>query len=419
MKQGKLFTKTRREIPSDESFLSAQLLIRAGFIHKELSGVYSLLPLGKRVMDNLQNIVDLEMKELGSNEVHMSALQDPEIWKKTNRWADENVDVWFKTKLKNETEIGLAITHEEPITRMLKDHINSYKDLPVFVHQFQTKFRNELRAKSGMMRGREFLMKDMYSFCIDPETQADFYEKAKESYIRIFNKLGIGDKTFLTKASGGSFSEFSDEFQTVCDAGEDLIYLDQEKNLAINKEIYNDEIISKLDLNKESLKELKTVEVGNIFNLGNKFSESLELKVNDENGKPVNLFMGSYGIGISRLMGVIAENLSDEKGLNWPESVAPFKVHIISIGDNQDVLNAGEDLYKKLSEKNIDVLFDDRDISAGQKFGDADLIGIPHRIIISNKTLENNKIGYLNYFKRSSEELLEESEVLSKLIKIN
>jgi prolyl-tRNA synthetase len=233
MRQTHLFTKTRREAPADEVSKNAQLLIRAGFVHKEMAGAYDYLPLGLRVIDKIRGIIREEMNAIGGQEVSLTALQDPEIWKETDRWDDEKVDVWFKTKLKNDTELGLGCTHEEPMARMMRDHVNSYRDLPRYTYQFQTKFRNELRAKSGIMRGREFLMKDMYSFSRTEEELDAFYEKAIEAYKNVYQRAGIGDKTFLTFASGGMFSKFSHEFQTICDAGEDIIYIDDEKGIAV------------------------------------------------------------------------------------------------------------------------------------------------------------------------------------------
>jgi len=392
MKQSNLFTKTRKEAPKDEVSKSAQLLIRAGFIHKELAGVYTILPLGLRVMKNIENIIRKEMDLLGGNEMNLTALQDPEIWKKTDRWDDEKVDNWFKTSLKNKTELGLGFTHEEPLTNLMLDHIHSYKDLPKYAYQFQTKFRNELRAKSGIMRGREFLMKDLYSFSAGEESHNEFYEKSKESYKNIFNELGIGDKTYLTFASGGSFSDFSHEFQTETESGEDTIYLDEKKGIAVNKEVYTDEVLKDLELNKDDLVEKKTVEVGNIFTLGTKFSEPLGLVFDDEEGKKKPVFMGSYGIGVGRLMGVIADILSDEKGLVWSKNVSPFEVHLITLDTDGPVKEKADEIYEKLKGEGIEVLYDDRDKKPGEKFGDADLIGIPKQIIVGKKSLEEGKV---------------------------
>lgn len=397
MKQSAIFTKTRKEAPKDEVSKNAILLIKAGFIHKEMAGVYSLLPLGLRVINKIENIIREEMNSMGGQEVHLSTLQEKEVWQASDRWSDENVDNWFKTKLKNETELGLGFTHEEPLTNLLVDHLNSYKDLPINIYQFQTKFRNELRAKSGIMRGREFLMKDLYSFNVDEEAHNTFYEKMKDSYNRIFDRIGIGEETFLTYASGGSFSEFSHEFQMITDAGEDTIYLDRKKGVAINDEIFSDEIVKELELNKDALEEVKTVEVGNIFTLGTKFSSTLGLTFQNKEGKQQEAFMGSYGIGVGRLMGAVVEKMSDEKGIIWPESISPFQIHLINVSpDNDKVNNLCEKIYSDLQKAEAEVLYDDRDARAGEKLADADLIGIPLRITIGSKSLENKSVEILN-----------------------
>lgn len=397
MKQSNLFTKTRKEAPKDEESKNAKLLIRAGFVHKEMAGVYDLLPLGLKVMNKIEDIIREEMNALGGQELHLSALQDKGAWEKTNRWDDKILDVWFKTKLKNDSEVGLGVTHEEPLTNLLKDHIRSYKDLPSYLYQFQTKFRNEVRAKSGMMRGREFLMKDLYSFSINEDEHNLFYEKAKEAYTNIFKKVGLGDTTYLTTASGGSFSQFSHEFQTLSDAGEDTIFIDETKKIAINDEVMNENTCTKLGVKKEELVSKKAIEVGNIFTLGTKFSEALELKVKGEDGKDTPVFMGSYGIGVGRLMGTIVETFSDEKGIIWPKSVAPFDVHLLLLStDNKEAKEMADNIYKDLNEIGVEVLYDDRDARSGDKFNDADLMGMPYQVIIGNKTVEENMIEVKN-----------------------
>jgi len=393
MRQTQLFTKTRREAPKDEVAKNAQLLIRAGFINKEMAGVYSYLPLGLRVLNKIVGVIREEMNSLGGQEVSLTALQDKNLWEKTGRWSDDVLDIWFKTSLKNGTEVGLGTTHEEEITNLMKNFIHSYRDLPVYAYQFQTKFRNETRAKSGIMRCREFLMKDLYSFSKDEKTHAEFYEKAKQSYLKIYERLGLGEITYVTFSSGGTFSKYSHEFQTITDAGEDSIFVHEQKKIAINKEVMIDEVLNDLGIKREDLIEKKAVEVGNIFNLGTKFSDALDLNYSDEKGSPHKVIMGCYGIGPGRVMGTIAEILSDEKGLVWPEAVAPFAVHLIAIFDKAGKVKVEADnLYKKLSEKGIEVLFDDRDATAGEKFGDGDLIGIPARYVISEKTLATESV---------------------------
>lgn len=407
MLQSHLFTKTRREAPKDEVSKNAQLLIRAGFIHKEMAGVYSYLPLGLRTLNKIVGIIREEMNAIGGEEVHMSALQEKQKWEASNRWDDAVVDNWFKTTLKNGSELGLGFTHEEPLTAIMKDHIRSFRDLPRAVYQFQTKFRNEERAKSGILRGREFLMKDLYSFNIDENSHKEFYEKVKWAYVKIFYRLGLGDQTFMTYATGGSFSKYSLEFQTVCDAGEDIIFVPSDykhqNKVAINKEVFfepdlNDSNLAHVDasfsgLTKSGFAEKKAIEVGNIFSLGTKFSDALGLTYKDAEGKMKPVIMGSYGIGPSRLMGTIAELWSDGSGLVWPESIAPFDIHLVAIHDKEGKVKVAADkLYRELCAQGKEVLYDDRDVSAGEKLGDADLIGIPWRYVLSAKTLEKDSI---------------------------
>lgn len=387
MRQSQLFTKTRKEAPKDEIFKNAQLLIRGGYIYKELAGAYDLLPLGLRVIEKIRKIIREEMNAVDAQEVSMTALQDPSIWQTTDRWDDDKVDVWFKTELKNGTVVGLGCTHEEPMTRMMSEYVQSYRDLPKYTYQFQTKFRNELRAKSGIMRGREFLMKDMYSFNRTQEELDAFYERSIIAYKNVYERVGIGDQTYLTFASGGMFSKFSHEFQTVCDAGEDQIFIDKEKNIAVNQEVLKDEVLADLGIKREDLVEAKAIEVGNIFKYGTRYSEPLGLVFKEEDGTTKPVIMGAYGIGLGRLMGTVVELLSDEKGIVWPKSIAPFQVHLLTLGTNAGEL--GEEVYKTLLANNIEVLFDDRDLRAGEKFADSDLLGIPTRVIIGDKTIES------------------------------
>jgi prolyl-tRNA synthetase len=402
MKQSKLFTKTKKEAPKDEVSVNAQLLIRAGFIYKEMAGVYTLLPLGLRVVNKISNIIREEMNKTGGMEMQSTALQKKEVWEKTNRWSHEVVDTWFKTDLKNGTELGLAFTHEEPMSNIMTNFISSHKDLPVYVYDIRTVFRNEARAKSGIMRGREFFWKALYSFSKNEAEHDEYYEKAKAAYKTVFERVGLGDRTFLTFASGGSFSKYSHEFQTLSEAGEDLIYVDEEKKIAVNKEVYTDEVLKDLGLDKNKLVEKKAIEVGNIFSLGHKFSEPFNLKYKDEKGEDQLVFMGSYGIGISRLMGTIVEAFNDEKGMMWPAAVAPFAVHLLSLGEDVEA----EKIYEKLLEKGIEVLFDDRDARPGEKFADSDLIGIPLRLVVSKKSLA---AGGVEVKRRSAAE----SEIMS------
>ncbi len=412
MRVTNVFTKTLKQAPSDEVAKNAQLLIRAGFIYKEMAGVYTYLPLGKRVLENITQIIREEMNAIGGNEISLTALQSSETWKLSGRWSDDVMDVWFKTSLANGTELGLAPTHEEPLTKLMKNYIHSYKDLPVYPYQFQIKFRNELRSKSGLMRGREFWMKDLYSFSRNQQEHEVFYEKASEAYLRIFDRLGLGEGTYKTFASGGSFAKFSHEFQTVSPVGEDTIYIHKEKGIAINEEVYTDEVLADLGIKKDELEEAKAVEVGNIFTLGERFSEPLGLTFADEGGAKKPVFMGSYGIGPSRLMGLIAEHFADEKGLVWPENVAPYQVYLVSIGDVED---QATELYEKLTAAGVSVLYDDRKERPGAKFADAELIGLPHRVTISERLIAEGVVEYTS--RQASEETakLTADELLAKI----
>lgn len=415
MRQSKLFTKTRKEAPADETSKNAELLIRGGFIHKEMAGAYTFLPLGLRVLKKIENVIREEMNAIDGQEVSMTALQDPELWKKTDRWNDEKVDVWFKTKLKNDTELGLGCTHEEPITNMMTSFISSYRDLPVFAYQFQTKFRNELRAKAGILRGREFLMKDMYSFCKDETEHNAFYEKSKVAYMNVYKRLGLGHITYLVFSSGGMFSKYSHEFQTITSVGEDLIYLDEEKGVAVNKEVLNEEVLESLGLKRENLVEHKAIEVGNIFTYGKRYSEPLNLTFADEKGEKYPVFMGAYGIGVSRLMGTVVETLSDDKGIIWPKSISPFTVHLLALGEDEAVLKEADRVYESLTKAGVEVLFDDRtNVSAGEKFSDADLLGMPWRAVVSVRSMKD---GGIELKKRTEEKgkIITEDELLKIL----
>lgn len=537
MKMSQLFTKTSKTVPADEVSKNACLLIQAGYIHKEMAGVYSFLPLGLRVLNNIAQVIREEMNAIGGQEVSMPALQVKERYELTGRWDDAVVDVWFKTKLASGADLGLGFTHEENLAPIVKQYISSYKDLPLAIYQIQTKFRNELRSKSGLMRGREFLMKDMYSFAINQKQHDEFYEKSQQAYAGVYKRLGIGDRTVMVLASGGSFSKYSHEFQTFSDAGEDIIfqtadgtYYNREiapakvaqpnkhevpaeykevlgkgvvgvqallKHLGINIEkstktlfyttdagefivaavradydinelklcdaagcervsLATEESVEKLtgtsvgyagivnlpdglrvfmddslhglcnfetgtnkidchavnvnfgrdvavpekfydiklarpgDLEPTTGKPMRTqkaIEVGNIFTLGTKFSAPFELTVPDKRGQNRTVLMGCYGIGASRVMGVIAELLSDERGLVWPEAIAPFKVYLARLGAEAGVMKAADEAYKRLTTAGVMVLYDDRDARPGEKFADADLMGIPYRLVISSKTV--------------------------------
>jgi len=414
MKVSKLFTKTRKQAPADETAKNAQLLIRAGFVHKVMAGVYAYTPLGLRVLENIKQIVREEMNAVDGQELIMTNLQRKETWEATTRWSDDVVDVWFKTKLKDETEVGLAWSHEEAIMEMMQSYIESYRDLPTAVYQFQTKLRNELRAKSGIMRGREFVMKDMYSLHTSAEDLDQYYNKVIDAYKRIYDRLGLGADTYMTFASGGAFTKFSHEFQTICDAGEDILYVHREKNIAVNEEVL-DEAVKELGIDKSELERVKSAEVGNIFNFGTEKSEDMGIFVAGPDGNEQPIYLASYGIGITRAMGVIVEKFADDRGIVWPENIAPYKAYLVRIGDSEDVMHAADDLYKMLQDKGIEVLYDDRDARPGEKFADADLLGIPHRIVVSEKMLAKNAFEY----KARSESESSEGDVDFLLAKIS
>ncbi|HAU07905.1 MAG: Prolyl-tRNA ligase [Candidatus Yanofskybacteria bacterium GW2011_GWF1_44_227] len=421
MRISKLFTKTIKEAPADETAVNAQLLIRGGFVYKEMAGVYSFLPLGLRVIKKIEGIIREEMNRIDGVEMKTSILQNKETWEKSGRWSDEVVDSWFKTKLKNGGEAGLSFTNEEDYSNILTQHVSSYKDLPIYAYDFKEIFRNEARSKSGILRGREFYWKALYSFSKDEKEHMAFYEKATEAYKNVFNRVGIGNRTYLVLASGGTFSKFSHEFQTICEAGEDLIYIskkDYGKGLeiergraAINKEIFTDNIKKDLGLGNDFVEE-KAIEVGNIFTLGTRFSEPFGLDFIDDTGNKKHIFMGSYGIGLSRLMGTIVEVMHDDRGIIWPDSIAPFKIHLVSLGKNDE---AGA-IYDTLTESGLEVLCDDReDKSAGEKFADADLIGCPIRLVVSEKTLAKDSVE-LKHRKSSELELIEIKDLKKFLI---
>lgn len=391
MRFSQTFIKTLRSAPKEETARGAQFLSRAGYIHKELAGVYDYLPLGLKVLENIKTIVREELNKIGCQEVLMSSLQNPEPWQKTDRWDIEKMDVWFRTELAAGGVLGLAPTHEEPVTNLMKTYLTSYKDLPCAVYQFQTKFRNELRAKSGIMRTREFIMKDLYSFSADEKSHNEFYHQAEQAYKRIYDRLGIGQDTYQTFASGGVFSKYSHEFQTIVEVGEDTIYYNADKSVVLNEEVLNDEVLQEFGVKREELTSTRAAEVGNIFTLKTKYSEPLGLQFTDKDGERKTVLMGCYGIGISRVMGVIAEKFADDHGLVWPETVAPYRYYLIGIGDTG--MQKAAELYQGREDE---ILFDDRDTRPGEKFADAELMGMPYRIVVSEKTLADGKAEVTN-----------------------
>lgn len=390
MRQSKLFTKTIKELPKDEVSYNAQALIRAGFVDKLMAGVYTLMPLGLRVVNKIENIIREEINAIDGQEIFMPSLQPKENWTKTGRW--DSMDDLYKVKDASDREFALGPTHEEIVVPLVKKFAQSYKDFPFASYQFQNKFRMELRAKSGILRGREFIMKDLYSFHLTEEDLDNYYAKAMGAYCSIFSRVGIREQTYMTFASGGSFSKYSHEFQTVTSAGEDTIYICNQCRLAINREI-KDETKECPECKGTDFREEKSIEVGNIFKLMNKFTKPFDFSVMDEKGEKREVIMGCYGIGLGRLMGTVVEVHHDDKGIIWPEEIAPFRVHLIEVkSKNEDVKKEAEALYDQLVENGIEVLYDDREIGAGQKFADADLIGCPFRVVVSEKTLADNSV---------------------------
>ncbi len=378
MRQSELFIKTLREAPADEEARNAKLLIRAGFINKEMAGVYSYLPLGLRVLRNVENIIREEIDAIGGNELQFSILHPKENWEKTGRW--NTVDVLFKVQSQTGKFYALGPTHEELIFPLAKKEIFSYRDLPAAYYQIQTKLRDEVRAKSGILRGREFLMKDLYSFHQDEADLEKYYEKVQGAYKKIFERLGL--KALLVDASGGTFSKFSHEYQVLVPIGEDIIAHCDQCDYAANVEVSETKAGDTCKkCGRGKISESNGAEVANIFKLNPKFSEAFEVKYKDEEGKEKLVVAGCYGIGVSRIMGLLAEINNDENGLIWPENVAPFRVHLIELGKG-----LGKEIYERLQADKIPVLYDDRDVKAGEKFKDSDLMGIPWRAVVSEKT---------------------------------
>ena len=415
MLQSKLFSKTTRLARQDasasggeKSAISNELLVSAGFLDQLMAGVYTFLPLGFRVLKNIENVIrkNMEAEPVGGQEILMPVLQPKENWLKTGRW--NSLDILFKIKGSGDKEYALGPTHEEIVSPLAKKNVFSYRDLPLSIFQIQTKFRDELRAKGGILRTREFLMKDLYSFHASQEDLDKYYDKLIKVYFKIFRELGIGKETYLTLASGGTFSKYSHEFQMVTEAGEDLIYICKKCRTAINKEIKAETPVCP-NCNSNDFEERKAVEVGNIFKLGTKYSLPFDLKYKDQDGTEKPVIMGCYGIGLGRAVGAIVEANNDERGIIWPKGIAPFAVHIIRLkSDKRVVKTTAEKIYQDLQKRGVQVLYDDRDgKSAGEKFAEADLIGIPLRIVVSEKTLALNSV-----------EVKERKKDTAKLVKI-
>ncbi len=391
MRQSRLFTKTLKNAPKEEVSINAQFLIRGGFIEKTGAGIYTYLPLGKRVLSKIETIIRQEMDAIDGQEILMPALHPKEYWDKTGRW--ESFGALFKLIGHGDKDFALGATHEEIVTPTAQKFIFSYKDMPKSVYQIQTKFRNEPRAKSGVLRGREFSMKDMYSFHTDQENVDTYYDVVAEAYEKVYVRCGIGEQTLMTYASGGAFSKYSHEFQTLSETGEDTIFVCESCKKAVNQEILEEVKQSCPECGNNSLQEKNAIEVGNIFKLGTRFSDAFKFTYASEEGAEKPVHMACFGLGPSRVMGTIVEVHHDENGIIWPQEVAPYHVHLVSLCKDEKDVEKADALYKKLTEKGIEVLYDDRpDARAGEKFADSDLIGIPTRLVISPKTIEKDSV---------------------------
>jgi prolyl-tRNA synthetase len=396
MRYSKLFGKTSKNAPSDSDSANARLLEQAGFVDQEMAGVYTWLPLGLSVLRKVEQIVREEMNALGANEIFMPSLQPKEYWDKTQRW--DSVDVLFKLKSQTKKDYALGCTHEEVVTPLAKKLMRSYKELPFAVYQINTKFRDELRAKSGVLRGREFRMKDMYSFHTNEADLEAFYAHALEAYVRAFSRCGLNVK--VVQASGGVFTDkISHEFQALTDSGEDVLIACNNCSFGQNSEIATVKEGDACPQCGATLVKTKGVEVGNIFNLGTKYTDAFEFDFTDSESKRQRVLMGCYGIGTSRLVGAIVETFHDDKGIVWPKSVAPYLVHLVPLKSRDEAAQATiektvADLESELAEAGIEALVDDRDIQAGAKFADADLIGCPLRIVISERTLGDKAVEW-------------------------
>jgi len=389
MKQSQLFTKLLKEAPAEEKSTNAQFLIRGGFVYKEMAGVYTYLPLGLRVLRKIENIIREEMEKIGGKEILMTVFQPKNLWEETGRWQKGiGEDVMYKCEGEGQGTVGLGPTHEEMVTDIIRHYVSSYKDLPLYVYQIQTKFRKELRAKSGLLRGREFDMKDLYSFHASQDDLKEYYKKATQAYFNVFKRCGLD--VILTEASGGDFTkDYTHEFQVLSASGEDITVYCEKGDFAQNKEIAKLSAGEKCPVCKTVLKEASSVEVGNIFPLGTKYSEAMKAYFTEKDGSKKPIVMGCYGIGPSRTMGAIVEIHHDEQGIIWPKEVAPFSVHLLSLGQNEK----SEKLYQDLQKRGIEVLYDDRENkTAGEKFAEADLLGIPQRLVVSEKTLKDDSV---------------------------
>ncbi len=407
MLQSKLFPKTKKEAPKDAESINHKLLVRAGFTDQLMAGSWTLLPLGLRVVTKINNIIREELNKTGAQEVLMPLLHPKEIWNETGRWetADE---IMYKLTDTREKEFALSFTHEEIFLDLVRKHLNSYQDLPIALYHFSTKFRNELRAKSGILRGREFVMKDLYSIHTDEKDFNNYYEEVKKAYSRIFKRIGFDFK--ITEAGGGVFTKnHTHEFQVPAEAGEDIIYVCNKCGWGVNEEVYEKGMEKKCpSCGSTDIKKEKSIEVGNIFPFGTYYSEKMNVNYIDEKGNKKPVYFGSYGIGSTRVMGTSVEVSHDDRGIIWNKEIAPFDVHLIELPGSKNV----KKIYEELQKNGIDVLWDDRQLGAGQKFADSDLIGIPVRLVASQKS--GDKIEWKERNKEKTE-LVSLEEVVKRL----
>lgn len=417
MKRSEIFIKTLKEISKEEQSVNAQLLLRAGFVDKEMAGVFTFLPLGLRVLRKIEQIIREEIQAIGGQEILMPALQPKENWQVTGRW--DNFEALYKVKSHYEQEFALGPTHEEIVVPLAKKFIQSYKDLPIYLFQIQTKFRDEPRAKSGLLRGREFGMKDLYSFHADEKDLENYYEKAKKAYLKIFKRLGLD--VLVVEASGGTFSKYSHEFQLLNEAGEDTIFYCA-CGWAQNKEICDKKENDQCPACGKKIKKGQAIEVGNIFKLNTKYSEPFDLKFKDKDGKDKTVLMGCYGIGSSRLLGSVVEASHDEKGIIWSKTLAPFQAVIIPLLSasnkklSEQIKKTAENIYQDCQKAGIEVIYDDREgATPGEKFAEADLVGFPWRVVISEKTLAKNGVEIKNR-KTGEMEIIKEDIIARRIL---
>lgn len=410
MRYTQLFGKTTKQAPRDETSVNAKLLMRGGFVDKLMAGSYSLLPLGFRVVKKIEKIIREEMNATGAQEILMPLLHPKSVWNETGRWESAR-EVMYQFK-KGEREYALSFTHEEILLDLVRKHVQTYHGFPIKLYHFSTKFRNEPRAKSGVLRSREFIMKDLYSVHTSQEDLDKYYGEIAQAYMKVFDRVSL--TALRVEAAGGVFTkEHTHEFQVFSEAGEDEIIYCPGGDYAQNVEIATAKEGQQCVLGHGPLEKARCIEVGNIFRFGTVYSEKMDVAYTDKNGKKHFAYLGSYGIGVTRLMGTIVEVSHDEKGIIWPKSVAPFDVHLVHIED-PGTESWAKETYEKLTKAGIEVLWDDReDATAGEKFADADLIGVPVRLVVSKKVGK----GKVEWKDRSEqkEEILVIEQVVERL----